>query len=95
MIDRKDIENLATLSRIKIDEAEATSFQKEIESILGYVAQIQNISSEAQAQSADATAPVNILREDIQTTEGGEYTEALVGAAPFREGNFVKVKNVF
>lgn len=97
MIDRKDIEKLASLSRIKLTEAEKDSFQKEIEGILGYVAQIQKVSSDTESavKKPDSMRPNNMLREDIQTVQGGQYTEALLEAAPFRNKNYVKVKNIF
>ncbi len=94
MIERKDIEQLATLSRIRLSESEIASFQTEIESILGYVAQIQKVSETAPSDISIPQA-TNILREDVPERQGGEYTEALVKAAPFSEGNSVKVKNMF
>ncbi len=94
MIERKDIEHLATLSRVKLDESEITSFQNEIGSVLGYIAQIQKVSETA---PGDITIPqaMNVLREDVPEREGGEYTESLVKAAPFSDGDSVKVKNMF
>lgn len=96
MIERKDIEHLANLSRIKLSEAEIGEFQTEIDSILGYVAQIQKVSGgEAKASTDAIPQAVNVFREDVPEREGGEYTEALTKAAPFSDENYVKVKNMF
>ncbi len=94
MIERKDIEKLAELSRIKLSEGEIASFQKEIDGILGYVAQIQKVSAEGEV-AVSVPRSHNTFRNDIEVTEGGTYTEALLKAAPDREGNYVKVKNIF
>lgn len=97
MIEKKDIENLANLSRIKLTDAEKASFQKEIEGILGYISQIKNASGETPKTDDKPAAPqaASVFREDVQTVPSGEYTEALVSAAPARQGDYVKVKNIF
>lgn len=94
MIEKKDIEKLATLSRIKLTEAEKESFQKEIDSILGYVAQIQKASGTVEGK-LDLDQPENAFREDVPERQGGEYTRDLIDAAPYKEGDSVQVKHMF
>ncbi len=94
MISKKDIDHLATLSRLQISETEADSFRTEIESILEYVAKIQAVSVQSVSDKLVPSAH-NVLREDVPEYEGGEYTEALVKAAPYSEDGAIKVKNMF
>jgi aspartyl/glutamyl-tRNA(Asn/Gln) amidotransferase C subunit len=99
MIEKKDIEHLAKLSRIELTESDTEGLTKDIESILGYVDQLKEVDpSEAEA-GADLGEPVvgenrNVLREDGDPHESGIHTEAILKEAPSTEDNFIKVKNI-
>ncbi len=101
MVEIKDIEKLAALSRISLTEAEKGQMRSEIEAILGYVAQIQKVSGTpktAEERSREKKDEVrNVLREDGELARmhaPGEYSEALLENAPKRGGRFVKVKKI-
>lgn len=91
MITKEDIKNLANLARIEISSEEADKMTSEVDSILGYVGVIQNIKGDAQRIIPKLR---NVMREDLPTTEPGEYTEKLLKNAPSREGNYLKVKKI-
>ena len=90
-ITKNDIEHLAKLARIGLDEDEKDSMTKELDSILGYVGQINEVSGEIKGERPKLK---NVMREDIVTHAREEYTEKLLGNAPQREGNYVKVKKI-
>lgn len=95
MIEKKDIEKLAKLARIKVTDAEIESFQKEIDPILGYVSELSAIELRAKnTPEKEELSVYNVLREDGAPHEGGAYTEAILTQAPGREGNFLKVKKI-
>lgn len=91
MIEKKDIEKLAKLSRIKLSEPEIESLQKDVESILLYVNQINEVSVKE-----ENTLPLNrnVLREDENPHESTIYTEEILSKAPSIETGFIKVKNI-
>jgi aspartyl-tRNA(Asn)/glutamyl-tRNA(Gln) amidotransferase subunit C len=93
MISAKDIEKLASLARIKIEENEKEQFGKEIDSILGYVNQIKEakVSLDQSERVGDIK---NVLREDVHPHESGVNKEKLLSEAPSREGDYVKVKKI-
>ena len=91
MITNNDIQNLATLSRIEISEEEALSLNSEIDSILGYVSQIENMPV---GNDLEISSQRNILRKDVITHETSQYTEDILSNAPRREGDFLKVKKI-
>ena len=66
----------------------------EFDSILEYVATIQKVSASATERTPSIVAQRNVMREDANPHETGLYTEALVGAAPRREGEYIKVKKI-
>ncbi len=104
-----DIEKLASLARMNIEEAEKASFAKDIESILGYVEQLNQVSASAgsavsvgAANSSAVPTPIvpvapthrNQLRDDIADSDVNPDSKVLVKAAPESEGDFVKVKKI-
>jgi aspartyl/glutamyl-tRNA(Asn/Gln) amidotransferase C subunit len=91
MITKEDIEKLSELSRLSISESEKESMRKDINSILGYVGAIQEISDKA-----PVVTPVlqNVMREDEVTTPPGSYTERLLKEAPETKDGYVVVKKI-
>lgn len=89
MITQGDIEKLAKLSRIALTDDEKAQFGKEIESILGYVSEIQEVSKNVEQQ---ATFDVkNIVRDDtIVDTD----PKNLIESAPESQGDFITVKKI-
>lgn len=90
---KEDIEHLAKLSRIALKEGEADALAEKITSILGYVSEINEITGNT-AGEKKVGAVSNVMREDGEPHEPGLYTEALLSAAPEREGQYVKVKKI-
>ncbi len=95
-ITQTDIQKLASLSRMKLTEEEQTQFAKEIDSILGYVEQIKEVSSDvSHADKKPSDIPHrNALREDIADANLNPDSNVLVESAPAQEQGFVKVKKI-
>jgi aspartyl-tRNA(Asn)/glutamyl-tRNA(Gln) amidotransferase subunit C len=97
MINRTDIENMAKLARIAISETEADKLAGDLESILGYVSELDKapISTDG-AVSKSTSSVTNVTRiDDENIHETGACKEDLLAEAPARSGDFVKVKPVF
>jgi aspartyl-tRNA(Asn)/glutamyl-tRNA(Gln) amidotransferase subunit C len=95
MIERKDIEKLAELSRIDVPEGEKESLRKDIDSILAYVSQIKEVHGSIQGGDEKKAGVLrNVMREDSSPHESGMHTEALLNSAPKREGGYLKVKKI-
>lgn len=88
----KDVKKLAELSRIHLDETEAEDLRQSLDSILGYVEQINQISADSTIEQTFPTS--NILREDENPNPTGVNREKILDSAPKREGNYVKVKKI-
>lgn len=89
----QDIENLAKLARMDLSEAEKASLASDMKNILAFVDQIKEADIDMDAEGR--LGPVyNVFRSDENPHETGIHTEALVSAAPDREGDFVKVKKI-
>jgi len=95
MIEKKDIEHLAKLSRIELSESDTEGLTKDIESILGYVDQLKEVSTDLDVKRlSDAGKNRNVLREDENPHESGIFTDDILKEAPSTEDNFIKVKNI-
>ena len=93
MITVAEIEKLAELARISVSESEKEGLRKDIEGILAYVGQIQEVAAKVSAEK-NADLPVNVMRADGAAHPSGLFTEALLSAAPQRQGEYIKVKKI-
>ncbi len=93
MITVKEIENLANLARIKLDESEKQSLTKEIDSILNYIDEIKKATVNIDFEPT-VGAVNNIYREDSLESISSDTREAILNEAPDREGDFVAVKKI-
>lgn len=86
-----DIRALAKLARLEVGDDEIARLEKEIPAILGFVEAIQKAPV-----SGEAAAPEirNVMRDDAGAHESGAFTDALLKAAPNREGDRIAVKQV-
>ncbi len=91
MIDKKDVEYLANLSRLELLAGEADSLTKEIDSILDYVGQIQKVSGDLKKGKPKLR---NVMRDDVVSHKSGEFSEKLLKNVPNKEGDYVKVKKI-
>jgi aspartyl-tRNA(Asn)/glutamyl-tRNA(Gln) amidotransferase subunit C len=101
MITVHDIENLANLARIKVDENEKTQLVKEIEAILVYVDQIKKApiaDVDVDDMDVDAKSRVgavkNVMRPDEPRALSVHDRERILAEVPDREGDFVAVKKI-
>ena len=92
MIEKKDIEKLATLCRIEVSEEEKNILAKDMESILGYVSQIKGAVSATPPK--EVSELYNVMREDNNPHEKGMYTKEIMDEVPDTENGYVKVKQI-
>lgn len=91
MITKEEIKKMASLARMELEEKEIESLTLEVDSILGYVGQVSNISGNLKNEVSETH---NVLRSDIPQNEKNQYTEDILNNAPSREGNYLKVKKI-
>ena len=92
-IDAKVVEHVAALSRLELDPAEAPRFVKELQSILAYVEQLQELDVEGIEPTSQVGAGVKIaLREDVAVPS--DVREEALEQAPDRDGDYFRVPRV-
>jgi aspartyl-tRNA(Asn)/glutamyl-tRNA(Gln) amidotransferase subunit C len=90
---QEELQNLASLCRIDMDENELEVIGGDIASILSYVEHISEASTGD--HTPEAGVHRNVMREDVYPTESGTYTDDILKAAPSTENGFISVKNMF
>lgn len=93
MITSKELDNLATLARIQLSDADKSSLIQEFSSILEYVDQLKKVDVSLDVESR-VGAVRNVTRTDEVHSITAEDREALLNEAPHREGDFVSVKKM-
>ena len=89
----EDIDNLAVLARITLTAAEKESLLPTLESIIGYVSEISEVVTADKPSKVGVVK--NVLRDDILTHPGGEFSKAILTNAPDTQDSYVKVKQIF
>jgi aspartyl-tRNA(Asn)/glutamyl-tRNA(Gln) amidotransferase subunit C len=86
-----EIKALAHLARIAVTDEEVAGFAKDLDSILGYVAQINAVDV-----SGVDVAPLqsNIARLDQNPNEPGKFFDDLLAGAPDAQDGFYKVPKI-
>jgi len=87
----EEIKKLAILARLDIGEGELESLSHEFDAILSYIGQIKEVEVGSKKPSHFLQ---NIMREDIATTERGEYTDKILAEMPDTEDGYLKVKSI-
>ncbi len=90
-----DVHNLAKLARIGVSGAEAKKLEGDLESILGYVSELEAVDVKAEESGALPEGALrNVLREDADPYPSGAFTEAILAEAPKTEEGYLVVKQI-
>lgn len=89
----KDIEKLAQLARIELSGEEKQALLKDVDEILAFVSQVQEVVTEDRAEERVGDIH-NVMRDDAEPHESGVYTEELLEEVPKTEDGYVKVKRI-
>ncbi|OHA59828.1 MAG: hypothetical protein A2589_03240 [Candidatus Vogelbacteria bacterium RIFOXYD1_FULL_46_19] len=93
MIGEHEVQILAELSRLSLTEAETGALQRDLDSILNYISQLDEVAAETPVHQ-DLNLVKNVLREDVEPHPAGLYTDRLLEAAPATENEMVAVKKI-
>lgn len=86
----KDVERLSELARIDISDSEAKELLKDMGSILSYISEIKEATTEK--ASPQVRELRNVMRKDGEPHKPGEYSQKILAEVPKIEKEYVKVK---
>ena len=91
-ISANDVRKVAQLARLDLPEHTIETFTPQLEEIIDFVAQLEEIDTTDVAPTTRAVEVVNVSREDIVTNT--DVREELLDLAPEREGDFFRVPKI-
>ena len=87
-----DVLKLALLSKLSLNDDQLKKFRDEIEEILNYIEQLQQVDTEGLDPTNQVTGLTNVMRDDEIADVADK--EELLKNAPGREGDYIKVRRV-
>jgi aspartyl-tRNA(Asn)/glutamyl-tRNA(Gln) amidotransferase subunit C len=85
-VDNDTVKRIARLARIRVTDAELQSYQGELNAILGFVEQLNEVDVSGVEPMTSVTPMALRMRED-KVTDGG-YAARIVANAPLSEDDF-------
>ncbi|MBI3889080.1 Asp-tRNA(Asn)/Glu-tRNA(Gln) amidotransferase subunit GatC [Candidatus Saccharibacteria bacterium] len=92
-ISRDDVQHLAQLSSLQLDDAETDSLQQDLENILKYVEQLSNLDTDGVEPTYQVTGLSNVWRDDT-VLDSGVSREVLLGLPNEQLAHQIKVPKV-
>lgn len=90
-LSKNDVQSIAALARLDLSEAEMETMRHDLEHILKYIDQLHEVDV-AGVIAADTSGVHDVMADDVPAPFTNR--EALLDAAPVREGDYVKVKTI-
>jgi aspartyl-tRNA(Asn)/glutamyl-tRNA(Gln) amidotransferase subunit C len=91
-LDPATVRRIAKLARIRVDEAQVEALRTDLNAILGWIEQLNEVNVDGVEPLAGAAQMALRLREDA-VTDGG-IAEAVLANAPDRNGDYFAVPKV-
>lgn len=91
-LDTATVRRIAKLARIRVADAEVATLQTELNAILGYVDQLNEVNVDGVEPLSGGAQMAMRLREDVVTD--GNIAEQILANAPDRAGQFFAVPKV-
>lgn len=91
-LDSATVRRIATLARIRVEDAEVDKLQGELNAIFGWIEQLNEVDVSGVAPLTGGSYMAMTMREDV-VTDGG-YPDQILFNAPERAGDFFTVPKV-
>ena len=91
-LDPAAVRRIARLARLRVSDAEVTAMQHDLNSILGWIDQLNELNVDGVEPLTGGTSIALRQREDVVTVP--DLTEAVLSNAPDRDGPFYTVPKV-
>lgn len=89
----QDVRYVAGLARIAVTDEEAAKLQGELDTIIGYVGQLDSLDTSGIEPTYQVTGLTNVDRDDVVIDYGVDQ-QALLRNAPASQDNQIKVPKV-
>jgi aspartyl-tRNA(Asn)/glutamyl-tRNA(Gln) amidotransferase subunit C len=94
MLEKEQVEKIAKLARLGLEEKEKSKMQKDLSSILGFVEQLNKVETFDIEPMSHSVGLKNAMRPDLSQKRDKSQTEKFLALAPERQKDFYKVKQI-
>ncbi|MDB5505779.1 MAG: Aspartyl-tRNA(Asn) amidotransferase subunit [Devosia sp.] len=91
-VDAATVKRIGRLARIRVEADEVETYRNELNTILGFVAQLDEVDVTG-VEPMTSVTPMALRRREDKVTDGG-YAAQIVANAPLTEDNFFMVPKV-
>ena len=91
-ISADDVRKVAKLARLDLPEDRIATYTGQLESILEYVSQLEQVDTEGIPETTRAVEVTNVTRKD--GVDPTPIREEILNQAPLREGDFFRVPKI-
>ena len=91
-ISADDVRKVAQLARLNLPDDKIATYTEQLESILGYVSQLEQVDTTGVPETTRAVEVTNVTRND--GVDPTPVREELLNQAPQREGDFFRVPKI-
>ncbi len=95
MLSKSEVQKIASLARIEINDDEAEKYSKELSDILSFVEKLNEAATEGVEPIAHITGAKNFTRGDKVIEADEETKDGIIKNFPEKKDRFDKVKAVF
>ncbi len=92
-VDQATVRRIARLARVRLDDADVPQMQDELNAILSFVEQLDEVEVDGVEPMTSVTPMAMKLRPDL-VTDGGDFESVLANAPVSEDGFFVVPKVV-
>lgn len=92
-LDKKDVEKVARLARLKITDEEAEKYGAQLSNIINFVEQLGEVNTD-NVEPLASVVDITLRLRDDEITDGGIQDDVLANAPESLEGFFVVPKVV-
>ena len=91
-ITKEEVRKVAELARLELNESEINNHAEQLEKILEYIKQLEEIDTNDVPCTTRAIEVINVFRKDKK--QNSDFTEELLDLAPSREDEYFKVTKI-
>ena len=91
-ISADDVRKVAKLARLTLPDDKIATYTGQLESILGYVSQLEQVDTTGVPETTRAVEVTNVTRQD--GVDPTPVREEILNQAPQREGDFFRVPKI-
>ena len=91
-ISADDVRKVAKLARLNLPDDKIATYTGQLESILGYVSQLEQVDTTGVPETTRAVEVTNVTRQD--GVDPTPVREEILNRAPQREGDFFRVPKI-